>query len=79
MKRIHFFLLIAFVITLLSLTSCNIEGTCTLECECDYGVYSSTHTLELGDGYTRDECRETADEYDVSGCDCSGKWGRDND
>jgi hypothetical protein len=65
-----------FCLIMLSLASCNPEGDCTIVCECMFSGFQSTSSIELGGGYTKDECKEGANFDDVVGCDCNGEWSR---
>jgi hypothetical protein len=76
MKKYLSVLMVSFFLLILGLTSCNPEGDCTMVCECDYGVYNSTSSIELGGGYTKDECKEEANIDDVAGCNCTDDWSR---
>ena len=73
MKKKLFLPLISLIFLLFICSSCQKKGSCTVRCVCDYGGYHSTTTMTISEELTQDECDETADYYEDSGCSCSGE------
>jgi hypothetical protein len=74
MKKYRFLLLGLFFLILFGFSSCNPEGSCLMICECNFTEYNRVDTVDLGGGYTNDECIEEADINDIPDCDCNGSW-----